>query len=274
MRHRPLAALLAGLAFVAGCGSDGEPSGNGAQDAAGASTSTTAAPSTSATTAAPPAYRLESVDAGDVSCYLTVRDDAGREEQLQASFELCPGGNADASPLVGRRVSLERRPEKVMADSCAGDPACPDTKTVDLVVAVKAAPEPAGAAAPLTGQTDTDPSHWAPSGSEAPQRIQQRIFGEDPPTLVAGFPVTMNGCNLRQLRVKWRSVDGPVTAGIADYADATTPPPDVRRLQPPALQGAMTLNGCEQPAFRAPTQPSGANLANVVVEVTVYEPAA
>jgi hypothetical protein len=83
---------------------------------------------------------------------------------------------------------------------------------------------------------------------------------------VNGFPVTMNGCVSRQLRVKWRSVDSPVAVGIADYADATTPPPEITEEQLPTLQGAMTLNGCEQPAYRGS--------ANIVVEVTVYEPAA
>lgn len=119
-----------------------------------------------------------------------------------------------------------------MADSCAGDPNCAATKTVDLVIAVKpsSALSTAGAApAALVGQTDSDPAHWALSGYEKPQRIQQRIFGDDPPTLVTDFP---------------------------------------------GLQGTMTLNGCEQPAFRTFTQPSGANLANIVVEVTVFEPAA
>jgi hypothetical protein len=166
----------------------------------------------------------------------------------------------------------------MMADSCAGDPRCTDAKPIDLVVAVKpsAATSPTNRTTPVAviGQTDINPAHWVVSAYEKPQRIQQRIYGDDPPTLVSGFPTTMNGCATRQLRVRWRSVDSPVAAGITDYSDPTTPPPQVRQQQAPALEGSMTLNGCEQPAFRTSTQPSGSNLANIVVEVTIFEPAA
>ena len=85
------------------------------------------------------AVTLVSVESGDAACYLNVRTAAGTEEALAADFELCPGGKSDASRLVGRKVVLERRPEQVMADSCQGDPECNETKTVDLVVEVKAA---------------------------------------------------------------------------------------------------------------------------------------
>jgi hypothetical protein len=242
-------------------------------------TTTTTAPTPTSASPAPtaPTYTLVSLQAGDAACYLTVTGSSSAEQSLPADFELCPGGTSDASRYVRSQITLERRPSPVMADSCAGDPNCTATKTVDLVVAVKpsaTASTTGPGSATLMGQTDANPAHWAPSGYEKPQRIQQRIFGADPPTLVAGFPVTMNGCNTRQLRVKWRSVDSPVAAGITDYSDPTTPPPTVRRQQPPALQGTMTVGGCEQPAYRTYTQPGGANLANVVVEVTVYEPAA
>jgi hypothetical protein len=272
MRQIGLLAPVIGLLAVglgAGCGSDG-----GEEERAAPGTTATGA---TTTTAGPAVYTLLSVEGGDTACYLTVKDAAGWDDTLPASFDLCPGGNADASPLIGSPVTVERRPAQVMADSCAGDPNCTDTTTVQLVVAVKPASTPTGGAAapgPLIGQTDTNLAHWAPSGYEQPQRIQQRIFGAEPPTLVADFPVTMNGCNLRQLRVKWRSVDSPVAARITDYSGPSTPPPEVRQQQPPALQGTMTLNGCEQPAFRTYPQPSGANLANIVVEVAAYEPAA
>src|SRR5437762_3265708 len=55
----------------------------------------------------------------------------------------------------------------------------------------------------LLGTTDPDPSHWAASGFEKPQRFQVRLF-DAKPTLVKDFPVTMNGCDTRQLRVAWR----------------------------------------------------------------------
>lgn len=270
-----ISAVVSGLVAVGLVACDGR---GGSSTSAVSETTTTTAPTT--TTASPPptavTYTLVSVVAGDAACYLTVTDGAAAEQSLPADFELCPGGGSDATRYVGSRVTLDRHPGQVMADSCAGDPNCKETKTVDLVVAVKpAATATTGpTTAALVGQTDTNPAHWAPSGYEKPQRIQQRIFGADPPTLVAGFPVTMNGCGTRQLRVKWRSVDSPVAAGITDSSDPTSPPPQVRKQQPPVLQGTMTLSGCEQPAFRTYTQPDGANLANVVVEVTVYEPAA
>lgn len=255
------------------CGDDGQ-----AEPKSAATDSTI---TTTTTTAAPPkaaeVFTLLAVQSGDAACYLTVKDSTGTDESLPADFDLCPGGTSDATPYVGSQVKLERRPDRVMADSCAGDPNCTATKTVDLVIAIKPSSTSAtttAVSAALVGLTDTNPAHWAPSTYEQPQRIQQRIYGDDPPTLVSNFPVTMNGCNTRQLRVKWRSVDSPVAAGIADYADTTTPPPNVRRQQPPTLNGTMTLGGCEQPAFRTFTQPGGANLANIVVEVAVFDPAA
>ena len=271
-RQHHFVAVIAGLvAASVACG------GGGSDESASDTSTSTTAPATSTTTAPGPAFTLTAVDAGDAACYLTLTDRAGAEATEFADFELCPGGSADVTRYIGSQVTLERRPGQVMADSCAGDPYCTDTKTVQLVVAVKPVSTPGGASpssSGLVGQTDTDPAHWAPSGHEQPLRIQQRIFGADPPTLVGDFPVTMNGCNLRQLRVKWRSVDSPVAAGIADYTDPTTPPAEIRQQQPPATQGTMTLGGCEQPDFRTYPQPSGSNLANVVVEVTVYEPAA
>jgi hypothetical protein len=234
-----------------------------------ASESTTPTTASGAPPKAAEVFTLVSVQAGDAACYLSVKDSNGAEQSLPADFDLCPGGTSDATAQVGRKVTLERRPGQVMADSCSGDPNCTATKTVDLVIAIKPASTSAttaAASAALVGQTDTNPAHWAPATYERPQRIQQRIHGDDPPTLVNDFPVTMNGCDTRQLRVKWRSVDSPVAAGIADYADATTPPPEVTQQQPPTLQGTMTLGGCEQPAYRGS--------ANIVVEVTVYEPAA
>ena len=117
---------LTGLAmsalFACGDGDEGE-------DAATESRATT---STEVAT-------LISVESGDAACYLNVRDAEGTEEALAADFELCPGGTSDASRLVGRKVVLERRPERVMADSCEGDPECEKTETVELVVEVKAA---------------------------------------------------------------------------------------------------------------------------------------
>ena len=94
---------------------------------------------TSTTRPAAATVTLISVESGDAACYLEVEDAAGTEETLAAAFELCPGGERDASGLVGRKVVLERRPGEILADSCEGNPECKESKTVDLVVEVKAA---------------------------------------------------------------------------------------------------------------------------------------
>ena len=84
--------------------------------------------------------RITKGDLADVAaCYLEVKDASGVTESVPADFELCPGGSGDASRHIGRKVTLERRPTKIMADSCQGNPQCTETKTVDLVIAVKAA---------------------------------------------------------------------------------------------------------------------------------------
>jgi hypothetical protein len=131
----PLAGVV--LLVAAACGGDPEPSAE--------QTSTTTAPAPSTTTTSPPSaptYRLVSVQGGDAACYLGVTDAAGAEQTFPADFELCPGGTSDASRHIGTRVTLERRPGQIMADSCAGDPNCTDTKTVDLVIEVKPAAAP------------------------------------------------------------------------------------------------------------------------------------
>ena len=50
---------------------------------------------------------LVSVNADGGSCVAVVRDTAGAETSHPAAAELCPGGGKDASPLVGKPVSLE-----------------------------------------------------------------------------------------------------------------------------------------------------------------------
>lgn len=117
------------------------------------------------------------------------------------------------------------------------------------------------------GVTDPDPTHWTPSGFEQPQRFQVRLF-DAAPTLVTDFPVTMNGCDTRQMRVRWRTLHTPIVAGIAPFTDRGravvigTRTPDVRD------SGTMWLGSCEQPAFVGP-----GDIEDLVVEVTVFEPA-
>ena len=66
---------------------------------------------------------------GDVACYLTMKDDRGALFTEMAAFELC-----DQTPsLKGHRVALAYKMERVLADECAGDPACQKTKLEPLV---------------------------------------------------------------------------------------------------------------------------------------------
>lgn len=75
---------------------------------------------------------LIGLQSGDVACYLTLKDQKGKEFTELATFELC-----EMTQLVGKRVRLSYRIESVLADSCQGDPECKDTQKVALVNAIK-----------------------------------------------------------------------------------------------------------------------------------------
>ena len=135
LHRRATGAIL--LLALAGCSRGGEETAEKSPVTAvttEASTTTTQAP------APPPArFILLGLQSGDAACYVHVRNVEGGEDYLPGAFELCPGESADASAYVGQRVHLERRPDRIMADSCQGDPACRQTQPVNLVVAVKPA---------------------------------------------------------------------------------------------------------------------------------------
>ena len=85
------------------------------------------------------AATLVRVEAGDRACYVTLRT-AGGEATQPGDFALCPGGAYDASALVGKRVVLATKHDKIQAVSCQGNPDCADSEAVDLVVAIVPAP--------------------------------------------------------------------------------------------------------------------------------------
>jgi serine/threonine protein kinase len=121
--------------------------------------------------------------------------------------------------------------------------------------------------ADLVGQTDLDPSRWRPSDGEPGQAFNMRVF--DAWDHVYEFPVTMNGCDTRQPRVAWRSIDGPVEAGVSDFRDTWDDSPiEPEQIAPPAQSGTLLLNSCEQPAFR-----SASGVSNIAVEVSIHYPA-
>jgi hypothetical protein len=69
------------------------------------------------------------LEAGDVACYLTAKNDQGKEFNELADFSICE----QTPSLVGKRVSLEYTAGSVMADECQGDPDCTKTRNVMLV---------------------------------------------------------------------------------------------------------------------------------------------
>jgi hypothetical protein len=92
---------------------------------------------------------LVSAEAGDVACYLTLKDDKGVEFRELADFDICE----KQASLVGKRLQLKYSLENVLADECQGDPDCKKSKTVALVVAAQVvgstpAARPAPKAAP------------------------------------------------------------------------------------------------------------------------------
>jgi hypothetical protein len=72
------------------------------------------------------------LQAGDVACYLTLKDDKGAVFHEMGDFEIC-----EKSSLIGKRVTLTYKMGNVMADECQGNPDCMKTRRVPLVTAVK-----------------------------------------------------------------------------------------------------------------------------------------
>lgn len=73
---------------------------------------------------------LLSAQAGDIACYLQIRDDEGRSQAWMADFELCD----QAGPRVGRRFTLTWRAGTVQHPSCQGNPDCRRLQRVLLIV--------------------------------------------------------------------------------------------------------------------------------------------
>ena len=116
--------LLACLIVLVGCKTQPASAPESpAADTAGAA----AAPVATAT----PVTVVEAVP-GDRGCYLTVADTSGEAVMHLADFGVC-----EQADLVGRRVTLVTQPTRVQATSCAGNPECTDSETVDLVTGVR-----------------------------------------------------------------------------------------------------------------------------------------
>lgn len=75
---------------------------------------------------------VTAMEAGDVACYLTLRDDKGGVFEELADLDVC-----EQRSLIGKRVALHYEMNKVISDECQGDPECTKTRTVPLVMSLR-----------------------------------------------------------------------------------------------------------------------------------------
>ncbi|HEX9951432.1 MAG TPA: hypothetical protein VGB53_06660 [Rubricoccaceae bacterium] len=87
--------------------------------------------------------QLLSMQNGDIACYLNVKPDGEPERTDMADFGFC-----EREDLIGQRVVLTVTPNPVLAESCQGDPDCPDTEVVNLVTGIDLAGDGPAADAP------------------------------------------------------------------------------------------------------------------------------
>lgn len=76
--------------------------------------------------------RVTEAVSGDVACYLTLKDDRGRQFEEMAGFDVCE----QKPSIVGKRVALSYTEASVMSPECAGDMDC--KKKVRKVIVSKA----------------------------------------------------------------------------------------------------------------------------------------
>ncbi len=107
--------------------------------------------------------RIKQLQDGDVSCVMVMDDDRGREFIESGAFELCE----QKKTLIGKRVQLRYRMEKVLAESCQGNVDCGKSDTVALVTGATVV----GGGAPL---------------SPAPAPARQASFCTSQETLLLG----------------------------------------------------------------------------------------
>lgn len=79
---------------------------------------------------------LLDVSPGDIACYVTVRDAEGKSHTHPGTFEVCPGGGADASAFVGFPVSLTWETGNVMSADCGGNADCPDSDVEQIITSI------------------------------------------------------------------------------------------------------------------------------------------
>ncbi|HEX8297963.1 MAG TPA: hypothetical protein VF594_02280 [Rubricoccaceae bacterium] len=122
---------LSTLVFLSACGSETEQTTAVPVDASNPPVSTDSVLTSPDSTDYSQPVRLISMQNGDIACYLTVQADGEPERTDMADFGFC-----EREDLVGQRVSLTVTPSPVLAESCQGNPDCPDTEIVNLVTGI------------------------------------------------------------------------------------------------------------------------------------------
>lgn len=72
---------------------------------------------------------VTALNAGDVACYVDLKDDQGLAFKEIAEFELCE----QKPSLVGKRVQLQYQLTSVQSDACQGNPDCKKTRQVVVI---------------------------------------------------------------------------------------------------------------------------------------------
>ena len=126
----------------------------------------------------------------------------------------------------------------------------------------------------LTGPDVTKPEwakpHFRPSDYEKPLYGVFRAFGQAP-NYIPEFPITMNGCDSRAMRTRWRTVSARIQNGVVAYSSnphelTVKDAWNVRVAQ----AGVIDTGGCEQPVFFLEGVES---LADIAYETVVYNAA-
>jgi hypothetical protein len=82
---------------------------------------------------------LQNITNGDAACYLDLVKADGTLMVYPSDYRFCPGGEADAASLVGKKVAATFEKIKIMAAECQGDPDCGKSDEVEGVATLKPA---------------------------------------------------------------------------------------------------------------------------------------
>lgn len=99
-----------------------------------------------------------------------------------------------------------------------------------------------------------------------------RIHGQEP-ALIPDFPKTMNGCAQSLHLVRWRSLGGPLLAGMTSKVQEVDGPITPADLQPQQKGEAGLLEGsqCDEPIFLLPRESEPDSIVDVVVEYQIWK---